>query len=182
MPRLAWSRVPTARVPLLLFTAVMLVALCAHAQAPAKDSPAAGAVAPASAAAPLHSQAATPEGATPGAAPVGPAAMVKPPMSPMVSEMMSLLQANDEKLAALGARLKAARTTDEALAAQKEIQELKQGTEISLLQIQATYARREGRTQAAEKLEATIHDLQSPQRIAATPANRPAPVRSDNNR
>ena len=172
--------IPDRRV-LLALIALSLLTLCAagsFAQEEKKPTPSAG-PAPAPAAAAAQKSAAAPANAAEPAAPT--VTFKKPAQSPMITELMALLAGQDEKLADLAARQKKATTGDEAIAVQREIQELKLGTEISMLRIQATYARREGRTADADRLDGVVRDLVSPPKLGV-PSNRPAPVRTDSPR
>jgi hypothetical protein len=62
-----------------------------------------------------------------------------------------------------------------ALAAQRELNELKSGTEVRLLEVQAEFARREGRLEAAQRIADTIATLRLPA-PDPQPQSRPAPV------
>ena len=166
------------RIASIVAPLLMLSAAVVFAQDVKKATPSAGEVAAPAAVAPAKSGPAAPDAVGPQVALPNAPAIKKPAPSPMVAEMIALLATQDQKLADLGARQGKARTNEEALAVQREIQDLKQGTEISLLRIQATYARREGRVQDADRLEATIRDLVSPPKLNSASA-RPAPVRTD---
>jgi len=72
----------------------------------------------------------------------------------MMVEIESALAAGEKTVAEAAARLPAAKTRTDALAIQREIERAKIATEVSVLRIQAAYARREGRPETAAKLEA----------------------------
>lgn len=165
------------RLPLALTSAVVALAfaVAAHAQAPAPSAGrAAEPGAPATSPSAAPGQAAT-SAASSAAAPAAPVA-AKRALSPMLAEMHTFIEAQDLKLAELNAKQAAAHTNDEGIALQQQIQALKLDTEVSLLRIQATYARREGRAQDADRIESVVRDMLSPPRIASPAANRPIPV------
>jgi hypothetical protein len=92
----------------------------------------------------------------------------------MMTEIRALLADEHRTLVALNERFR--RTTDPAaaLALQREIAQLKFGTEIALLRVQARYARAEGRPSVAAHLENAIRELESPP-VPRQTAVRPAP-------
>lgn len=107
-------------------------------------------------------------------APAEPLAGVKPVLSPMMLEMTAVMDAEQKQLGELTKRFKAAGSADAALAAQREIEQLKVGTEVKLLQIQAAYARREGRKLVADRIDAAIRELTDPP-LKLEPVARPGP-------
>ena len=166
---------------MLTIAAIALTAAGARAQDEKHPTPSPGVVNPPAAHAAtsaLRSGPPAPADLTPVPPAPGVALLKKPVLTPMMSEVMTLLATQDTKLAALAERQKHATTPDEALAVQKEIQALKIGTEVSVMRIQANYARREGRAQDAARLEAAVEALTSPPRVHA-PADRAVPTRTD---
>ena len=99
------------------------------------------------------------------------------PANPMVTEMRAVLETERVQFANLFARFRVAPDGAAALAVQREIEQLKVGTEISLLRIQADYARRAGRISQAAELEKVITELQAPlARVAPASSNGPEPA------
>jgi len=93
---------------------------------------------------------------------------------PMVAEMRAVLETERVEFRNLFARFRAAPDATAALAVQREIEQLKLSTEISLLRIQADYARRAGRAAQAAELEKVIAELQAPP-VSVAPASRSGP-------
>jgi hypothetical protein len=93
----------------------------------------------------------------------------------MMTEIRALLADEHRTLASLNERFR--RTTDQAaaIALQREIAQLKLGTEIALLRVQARYARAEGRLAVAAHLDDAIRDLESPP-VPPQSAVRPSPA------
>ena len=86
----------------------------------------------------------------------------KRPRTPMDVELFAILDRQREALAALRTRFKDAKDDRTALAVQREIDRLKRDTEISLLRVQADWARRAGRVEGARRIEAEIGQIQNP--------------------
>lgn len=111
------------------------------------------------------------------APPTPPAPQVASTVKPgaMMTEIRALIADEHRTLAALNERFR--RTTDDATAItlQREIAQLKLGTEIALLRVQARYARAEGRLSMAAHLDEAIHDLESPPLPQPT-TTRPSPT------
>ena len=80
----------------------------------------------------------------------------------MAAEMKAVLEGERAALAALDVRFRQAPDARAALAVQREIERLKMSTELELLRIQAVFARRSGRLQAAQEIEAAIVELTRP--------------------
>jgi hypothetical protein len=97
------------------------------------------------------------------------------PLSPMLQDIKALWETRQAERAALEEQFRTASDEAEALAVQREIEELMVQTELALLRIQADYARREGRTADAEKIEAAITEMISPPKLPPPP-ERPAPA------
>jgi hypothetical protein len=106
----------------------------------------------------------------------GVASTVKP--GAMMTEIRTLLADEHRSLAALNERFR--RTTDQAAAItlQREIAQLKLGTEIALLRVQARYARAEGRLSVAAHLENAVRELESPP-VPRQSAVRPSPTSTE---
>ncbi len=96
------------------------------------------------------------------------------PASAMMLEIRAALDREHEQVEGLRARLRQAPGHREALALQREIEQVKLGTEAAILRIQAGAARRAGYATLAERLEVAAQDLLAPPR-ATTLATRPAP-------
>jgi hypothetical protein len=106
-------------------------------------------------------------------APVRPGFLQAPreTLSPRLLEIRDLLEGRDLQLRDLTARYRSATDDAEALRIQREIHDLKAGTELALLGIQLRHARQEGNHEAVARLEATL------QRVEAGPQYQPAPAR-----
>lgn len=100
------------------------------------------------------------------------------PLTPLAADLVAVVERQRERLVALQAEL--ARATDgvQALAVQRRIEQDKQATEVELLRVQVTHARRAGHAALAARLEAAIAEqLQPP--AGREPLPRPAPARDD---
>jgi hypothetical protein len=97
-------------------------------------------------------------------------------MSPMVADLHAAIDEQREKIAKLRAELALARGGARALELQRALSAAKRETELRLLRIQADYARREGRLEAAGNLEAAITAMTAPP-ASREPASRPTPSR-----
>lgn len=124
-----------------------------------------------------------------GAAPAGLAGPPAPavgiqrgPRSPLMVEIRAILDTERNLLRRLESEVKLAAGTDAALALQRQIAQVKQNTEIDLLRAQAKHARREGRLELAERIEADVREmLMTPEeRAAAERARAAAPVVAPN--
>jgi len=82
-------------------------------------------------------------------------------LKPMLREIHELLVQERIQVQALEAELESLRDPIAALELQRRISDLKEGTEIQILQVQATYARREGRPQRATEIDAVVEKLQA---------------------
>ena len=89
--------------------------------------------------------------------------------SPIALEMQKVIDEERQALVELRARFAAARGPG-AIEIQREIERLKAGTEISLLRIQASWARRQGRLEIAREIEAAIEATLHPHAPAAAVA------------
>jgi len=99
--------------------------------------------------------------------------------SPMDQEVRKVLEDERKTLTDLRARFAAASNPEAALQVQREIEQVKVGTEVALLRVQATFARREGRLEHARRIEAEIEEVLNPRTpAAATPTRRIAPAPS----
>ncbi|MBU0740960.1 hypothetical protein KKG45_06930 [bacterium] len=83
--------------------------------------------------------------------------------APMVVEMRRIQEQEREGLSRLHERFRQVSDSQEALAIQREIEALKVDTGLALLRIQADFARREGRTEVAEQIEAVIDRILRPE-------------------
>ena len=82
-------------------------------------------------------------------------------LSPLMQDIRTVFEAEKTALASLKVRLQDADDEREILSLLHEIDQVKQETELQVLQIQSDSARREGRTEAAERIEATIAVLRA---------------------
>ncbi len=144
------------------------------APAPAPDAPAA--VAPAKSA-PVAPTIAEP---APGADEPRPV-VTRRPLSPLMSALRAVMDAEAAQVAALRERAAKAASNDEAIALLRAIEKVKFDTEVSLLRVQAKHARAGGRTEVAARIEAAISELLNPPKVAA-PAARPVPSRENPSR
>jgi hypothetical protein len=117
---------------------------------------------------------ASPQPGTQTAAPIRAARPRRAP-SPMALEMNTLLEDERVALRDLQARYRSAADPATALDAQRRIEQLKVNTEIGLLRIQASWARREGRAEQASHLEKAIEEILHPQPPLTT-VKRPLPA------
>jgi hypothetical protein len=115
-------------------------------------------------------------GAGPAAAAGAPVdSAVRPaPVHPMMGEIRAALEAEQSKLLELRARMNATRDPASHLAIQREVEQVKRGTEIAILRIQAAHARRDGRAALADRIDAAIEEMLRPV-ARGVPAARPAP-------
>jgi len=84
------------------------------------------------------------------------------PLTPRMQEITDLIEAERETLRQLNAQLDAAIDQNTHLQIIKQIEQLKQDTELGILEIQLKYARLEGNIDAVAELEAAILQLTSP--------------------
>lgn len=96
-------------------------------------------------------------------------------LSPMAAELAQTLEAERTALSELQARFDRAPNEREALAIQREIEQLKTATEIALLRVQAKHARLKGREAVARRIDAAIEEILHPP-VTRNPLVRPAPV------
>lgn len=98
------------------------------------------------------------------------------PLSPMMLEIQGALAEQQRQVAALDARF--AETTDETavLAIQREIEQIKQDTELAILAIQARHARAAGDEDLAQSIDAAIAAIQNPPPPPAPTVERPVPA------
>ena len=107
--------------------------------------------------------------------PGAPGARPRRRLSPMAAELAQAIAAERSALTELQARFDHANGDREALAVQREIEQLKRGTEITLLRIQAKHARLKGHEAVARRIDAVIDEVTRPQ-AARDPVRRPTPV------
>jgi hypothetical protein len=96
-------------------------------------------------------------------------------LSPMLQEILAAWDASQVAVAALDQSFRAASDATTALAIQRQIEDLRQQTEVRILGIQAKYARQEGRIEDAEEIEAAIEEMTTPT-PRGEPVDRPAPT------
>lgn len=94
-------------------------------------------------------------------------------LSPRLLEIRTFLEKDKQALDKLRAEYAAATSDAEALRLQRQIHEIKRGTELGLLKIQLKHARLEGNQEAVTQLEATLDRASNPPAIEA-PQDRPA--------
>ena len=82
-------------------------------------------------------------------------------LKPMLREIHYLLVRERLEVQALEAELESLRDPIAALELQRRISDLKESTEIEILQVQASYARREGRLQQAAEIDDVVKTLQA---------------------
>lgn len=119
-------------------------------------------------------------GALKGENPAAPTVTRRPAkqLTPMMAEILAYIEARDLAMATKMQQQKLAKTDAAgALAAQAELQAMKQETELEVLRIQVRWARKDGRNDDAAKLEATIDQILNPKVPVAT-EKRPAPTSS----
>jgi hypothetical protein len=110
----------------------------------------------------------------PAAAPPGLLELPRESLSPRLLEIRDLLEGRDKQLEALSARFRDAADDAEAMRIQREIHDLKSGTEVELLKIQLRYARREENHEAVVRLEETLARVEAgPVILAPEPRSRP---------
>ncbi len=85
-----------------------------------------------------------------------PAAAGPRALSSEMAEIETAIAAEREQVARLAASLRGAADDAAALALEREIEAVKQGTEIAVLRIQARYAREAGREEQAQAIEAAV--------------------------
>lgn len=103
---------------------------------------------------------------------------VRPPVArpnPMFTAMMAVFDDGQRQVEALEARL--AKTTDhrQAVELEREVARVRVQTEVGMLRVQSEYARRAGRAQLADRIDAVIHEILSPTPLPAPEVARPAP-------
>lgn len=112
------------------------------------------------------------------APPVAPAPRVARP-SALMTEIRALLAGERQALATLNARFQRASSLAEALSIQREIEQLKDGTEIALLRVQAKHARLAGRLDVARRIEEEVRILETPPPSPTIAVSRPRPSAAD---
>lgn len=88
------------------------------------------------------------------------------PHQEFLRELDGIFAREAEQLSVLQAEFAAATDEEVALAVQRRMAEVREATEIVMLGAQAGYARRLGRPELAEQIEADIAELRDPQRAA----------------
>ncbi len=82
--------------------------------------------------------------------------------TPMVAEMLALVESERVQVAELRGALAGVRDAARALELQRRIERVKVDTEVSLLRVQIGYAQREGRSETAARLQRTLNMVLSP--------------------
>lgn len=92
-------------------------------------------------------------------------------LSPLMTELRTLLDEERTSLASLGRQLAGTHDQASALAIQREVARVKLSTEVALLRVQAKHARAAGHAAFADELEAAARELESPTaaRAGSTP-------------
>jgi hypothetical protein len=98
------------------------------------------------------------------------------PLSPMMLEIQGALAEQQRQVAALDARFVEATDEAAALAIQRQIEQVKQDTELAILAIQARHARAAGDENLAQSIEAAIAAIQNPPPPPAPTVERPVPA------
>ena len=138
------------------------------AELPANPEPAPGAVTEPATEAVVESATDSAAEALPaGAAPRSPV-----PLSPCMQAIQAVLDHEAARLAELETGQKAAVGESALLELQREIERVKEETELQILRVQADFARREGRLEQAAEIEAALAEMTAPRR--ASPAAMPA--------
>jgi hypothetical protein len=102
--------------------------------------------------------------------PVGPTGVLLPASDPMAAEMQRELEHGQRDYAELFRRLALAQNEDEAIGIEEDMRRQRVDLQVTLLRIQAAYARRAGRNAFAEQLDRAVGAL-----TAAEPAPPSAP-------
>jgi hypothetical protein len=97
--------------------------------------------------------------------PVGPTGVLLPAADPMAAEMQRELERGQREYADLFRRLALSQSEDEAFGIEEDMRRQRVELQVSLLRIQAAYARRAGRNAFADQLELAIGAL-----VTAPPA------------
>ncbi|MDO9695250.1 MAG: hypothetical protein Q7W56_10985 [Candidatus Latescibacteria bacterium] len=92
-------------------------------------------------------------------------------LTPCQQAIRALLDREAAQLAELEARVPAAADAAAFLALQREIEQVKQDTELQVMRTQAQHARLEGRVEQAEQIEAALAEMAAP-RPAIVPVER----------
>lgn len=97
-------------------------------------------------------------------------------LSPEMLEIGRVVNAERARLAELEARLRDTADDTAALSLLREIEQVKQGTEVEILRIQAKFARSAGREAQAQEIEAAVTQILAPApALAAPPASTVSP-------
>ena len=104
--------------------------------------------------------------------PTGPTGVVLPAADPMAVELQREIERSQRDYAALFQRLSLARAESEAFEIQEDMRQQRTELQISLLRIQAAYARRAGRNAFAAQLERAIEALIAPDSPRSGPDER----------
>jgi hypothetical protein len=157
----------SARFSLGLFASLIVLMLVSATAASAVEKEVAAPVAAGTAIA-------QPPAGSASTAPPG-AVVVKRPASPLMLDLMAVMDAEEKQIGVLQAKLAQATDAVSAIAVQREIEKVKFDTEVALLRVQATHARRAGRTALAVRIDAAIEEMLRPV-ARGVPIERPAPT------
>jgi hypothetical protein len=97
-----------------------------------------------------------------GEPPARPSAARPQELSPMMREIVAACDASQIAVDALTQQIAATTDATAALALQRQVEQMRSQLEIELLQIQARYARQEGRLADAAEIEAAIEQMMAP--------------------
>ena len=84
---------------------------------------------------------------------------------PLYERIAAVVEAELAAAADLQARIAVATDDEELAALQRELETLKKETQVTILQLQADYAREQGRPEQAVEIEAAIENLRHPPRL-----------------
>jgi len=99
--------------------------------------------------------------------------------TPMVAELLAAVDEQERLLAEIRIEVGLTRSASRRLELHRRIETIKRDTELQLLQIQVAYARREGRVEVVELLEAAIAQVTAPPE-RREPEMRPSPTAASN--
>jgi hypothetical protein len=86
--------------------------------------------------------------------------------TPLMEEISALLESEQTRLILLYEQFDASHSETDALAIQKQIEDLKRTTEIGVLQVQLRHARLEDRREAVLRLERALLEMQDGPEVA----------------
>jgi hypothetical protein len=101
--------------------------------------------------------------------------VIKPVLSPMHQEIVTLQETLTKQVADLAVEMKAAGDPAVRLQIQLRIDKAKKDMQLGSLQIQLRYAQQDGRAEIVSKLEAAIEQFEHPVIVNGKPVDRPSP-------